>query len=75
VIFAGTNAYLDDLPVELCRTFEAELYRFADNAHPEILNEIREKKVLSDELKGKIHDAMKEFKQKFVADHVKTEKK
>jgi F-type H+-transporting ATPase subunit alpha len=75
VIFAGTSAYLDDLPVELCRTFEAELYRFADNAHPEILNEIREKKVLSDELKGKMHDALKEFKQKFVADHVKTEKK
>jgi F-type H+-transporting ATPase subunit alpha len=75
VIFAGTNAYLDDLPVELCRTFEAELYRFADNAHPEILNEIREKKVLSDELKGKMHDALKEFKQKFVAEHVKTEKK
>jgi len=75
VIFAGTNAYLDDLPVDLCRTFEAELYRFADNAHPEILNEIREKKVLSDELKGKMHDALKEFKRKFVADHVKTEKK
>jgi F-type H+-transporting ATPase subunit alpha len=75
VIFAGTNAYLDDLPVELCRTFEAELYRFADNAHPEILNEIREKKALSDELKGKINDALREFKKKFVAEHAKTEKK
>jgi len=74
VIFAGTNAYLDDLPVELCRTFEAELYGFVDNAHPEILNEIREKKVLSDELKNAIHAMLKEFKQKFVAEHVKAAK-
>ena len=72
VIFAGTNAYLDDLPVELCRPFEAELYPFFDNSHPDIANEIREKKVLSDELKKKMHDAMKEFKERFVAEHVKT---
>jgi len=74
VIFAGTNAYLDDLPVELCRVFEAELYRFVDNSHPDILAEIRDKKVLSDDLKKSIHDVLKEFKQRFVAEHVKTEK-
>ena len=33
IIFAGTNGYLDDLPVEQCRKFEEELYRFVDNAH------------------------------------------
>ena len=32
IIFAGTKGYLDDLPVEQCRKFEAELYRFAENA-------------------------------------------
>ncbi|MGD0579061.1 MAG: F0F1 ATP synthase subunit alpha, partial [Bryobacteraceae bacterium] len=32
IIYAGTNGHLDDLPVELCRTFEGELYRFLDNA-------------------------------------------
>jgi len=74
VIFAGTGAYLDDLPVEVCRLFEAELYRFVENGHPEILNEIREKKVLSDELKAKMHGALKEFKERFVAEHVKTAK-
>jgi len=74
VIFAGTNAYLDDLAVELCRPFEVELYRFVENAHPEILNEIREKKVLSDDLKNALHAALKEFKERFVAEHVKTAK-
>ena len=33
IIFAGTNGYLDDLPVEQCRKFEDELYRFVENAH------------------------------------------
>ena len=34
IIFAGTQGYLDDLPVEQCRKFEDELYRFIENAHP-----------------------------------------
>jgi F-type H+-transporting ATPase subunit alpha len=74
VIFAGTNAYLDDLPVELCRPFEAELYRFVENGHPEILSEIREKKIISDELRKAMHDMLKEFKRGFVAEHVKAAK-
>src|SRR5205807_9890497 len=32
IIFAGTQGYLDDLPVDQCRKFEAELYRFMDNS-------------------------------------------
>ena len=33
IIFAGTQGYLDDIPVEECRNFEDGLYRFIDNAH------------------------------------------
>ena len=70
IIYAGTNAFLDDLAVELCRPFEAELYRYVDNGHPDLLTEIREKKVLSDDLKGRIDAVMQEFKKQFVAAHV-----
>src|SRR5947199_574677 len=45
IIFAGTKGYLDDLPVERCRKFEEELYRFIDNAHRGGWDEIRTKKV------------------------------
>src|SRR5437763_1803130 len=31
IIYAGTKGYLDDLPVEQCRRFEEELYRFVGN--------------------------------------------
>jgi F-type H+-transporting ATPase subunit alpha len=68
IIFAGTQGYLDDLPVEQCRKFEDELYRFIDNAHPGLWEEIRTKKALDDELRGKLKAAVEEFKARFVAD-------
>ena len=40
IICAGTKGYLDDIPVELCRKFEAELYRFTENAHRAVMDEI-----------------------------------
>src|SRR5271165_1811238 len=46
IIWAGTKGYLDDLAVDVCRKFEAELYRFVENAHRPVLDEIRTKKVL-----------------------------
>ena len=68
IIFAATNGYLDDLPVELCRKFEDELYRFVDNAHPGVLNQIREKKAIDDATKAELTKVMKEFKQRFGSD-------
>jgi F-type H+-transporting ATPase subunit alpha len=44
IIFAGTNAYLDDLEVEQCRKFESELYRFVENAHPKLLSDLRKRR-------------------------------
>jgi F-type H+/Na+-transporting ATPase subunit alpha len=66
IIFAGTNGYLDDLPVESCRKFEEELYRFVENSQAGILKDIREKKILDDDLRARIHAALKEFKARFV---------
>lgn len=69
ILFAGINGYLDDLPVESCRAFEEELYRFADNAHGPLLQEIREKKTLDDQLRDKINAVLKELKERFTAEH------
>ncbi len=68
IIFTGTQGFLDDLPVEQCRKFEEELYRFIDNAHRDIWTEIREKKALDDTLRTKIKAAIQEFKTRFVAE-------
>jgi F-type H+-transporting ATPase subunit alpha len=69
ILFAGTNGYLDDLPVEQCRPFEDELYRFLDNAYPGVLAELREKKRIDDELRARMHAVLKEFKERFVSEH------
>jgi F-type H+-transporting ATPase subunit alpha len=69
VIYAGTRGFLDDLPVEQCRKFEDGLYQFVDNAHSGIWQEIRTKKALDDGLRGKIEAAIKEFKERFVAEN------
>ena len=69
IIFAGTNAFLDDLPVEMCRTFESELYRYVDNAHQPLLAKMREKLSLDDALKTEITQMMTEFKRRFVSEH------
>jgi F-type H+-transporting ATPase subunit alpha len=68
IIFAGTNGVLDDLPVESIRKFEAELYRFVENAHPAILKDLREKKTIDDDLKARINAALKEHKDRFVSE-------
>jgi F-type H+-transporting ATPase subunit alpha len=69
IIYAGTNGMLDDLPVEHIRPFEAELHRFMDSTHGAVLQQIREKKTIDDELKTKINGILKEFKDRFVAQH------
>jgi F-type H+-transporting ATPase subunit alpha len=68
ILFAGTQGYLDDIPVEDCRRFEREIYAFADNTQRGLLSEIREKKILDDDLRGRLHAVVKEFKERFLAE-------
>jgi F-type H+-transporting ATPase subunit alpha len=67
IIYAGTNGFLDDLPVDQVRDFEAELYKYVDATNPGVLRAIMEKKVLDDALKGQLQDVIKQAKQQFVA--------
>jgi F-type H+-transporting ATPase subunit alpha len=65
ILFAGSNGYLDDIPVEDVRRFEAELYQYLDNSKPEILSGIREKKQIDDNIKSQLHEALKHVKGEF----------
>ncbi len=67
VIFAGTQGYLDDIPVEHVKAFEEGFLRFLKAERPELRQEIREKKELTDELKQKMIDAITTFKKSFRA--------
>jgi len=65
IIFAATTGLLDDLAVEDCRSFETELYKFLENSRPAILQAIREKKALDDQLRKDLTDAVNELKKRF----------
>jgi F-type H+-transporting ATPase subunit alpha len=68
IIFAGTNGFFDDLPVDQVRDFEAELYRFVDATNPGLLRTIMEKKVLDDALKAELSKTIKQSKEAFVTE-------
>ena len=68
IIYAATQGFIDDLPVELCRAFETGLYSHIDNSKPTIWSAIKEKKVLDDALKSDLNAVIKDFKQRFVAE-------
>jgi len=67
VIFAANNGYVDDYPVNVLARYEAELLSFFDARKPEILRELREKKAIDDDLRGRIVAALDEFKKEFAA--------
>jgi F-type H+-transporting ATPase subunit alpha len=64
-LFAGTNGFLDDIPVDRCRAFEASIYRYLDSARPDLERKIWEKKELNDELRADIKAALTEAKKRF----------
>ncbi len=67
VIFAVTNGYLDHLPVNRIKPWELGFHRFMDEHQPEVLKDLREKKVLTDELKDRVIKGIEAYNQDFAA--------
>ena len=65
IIYAGTNGYLDDLPVAAIRKFETEFYRYIDNQHTDIAIEIEASRQLSGELAARLNGVIAVFKKDF----------
>jgi len=61
IIYAGTRGFLDKYPIDVLQRYESELFDFVEKKYPEILTEIKEQKIISDELDAKIKKAMEEF--------------
>ena len=65
IIYAATNGYVDQLPENTVRRYEAELYRFIDNRHPEVFETLRAKRQFDDEVRGTVNKVLDEFKGVF----------
>jgi len=68
IIYAVTNGYLDDVEVANIRKWEADFIAFLASAHPAVLDGIRTKKALDDDLTGKLKAAIAAFKPLFKVD-------
>jgi F-type H+-transporting ATPase subunit alpha len=65
IIFAGTKGYLDSLPVEKCLPYEKEVIAYLEAKHPQILTDIREKKILDADLEARLRKALDQFTKVF----------
>ena len=65
VLFAGSRGYMDDISEESVRKFEKEFLDFMKNSKPDILDEIKQKKDMDQELESKLASAAEEFKKGF----------
>ena len=67
VVYAATNGVLDQLPVASLQRYEKELLAFAEAKHPAVLTSLREKKELTDDVKGKVDACLAAFAKVFQA--------
>jgi F-type H+-transporting ATPase subunit alpha len=65
IIFAATNGYVDDLPVEQVRPFEAALIPFLRDRYGDVIHGINSSRELSPETEQKLKQGIEEFKGRF----------
>lgn len=63
-LWVATHKILKDIPLKEVKRFQMDMLEFFDKNHPEIRDEINEKKTLSEELGTKILEAAEEFKNR-----------
>jgi F-type H+-transporting ATPase subunit alpha len=61
-IYAAGQGYMDDVAVADILDFEAALHEFFRRSHPDLLQEIREKGEMTDDLADKVKGAIEAFK-------------
>jgi F-type H+-transporting ATPase subunit alpha len=67
IIYAGTNGFVDDLPLSALKKYEQELNSFIESKHPDVFADILKKRELDGDLRAKLNKALEEFKGVFKA--------
>jgi F-type H+-transporting ATPase subunit alpha len=71
VIYAGTNGFIDSLPIEAIGRYERELFAFVDARHPQLWEEMRSKGNSGkeyDALAARMKAVLQEFGKEFAVD-------
>jgi F-type H+-transporting ATPase subunit alpha len=62
IIYAVTNGFVDDYPVEKVKDYEKELYVFLETKYKNILEAIKKTKEINDDLADKVRKALQELR-------------
>ncbi|NQW30771.1 MAG: F0F1 ATP synthase subunit alpha [Ignavibacteria bacterium] len=66
-IYAATNGYMDELPLDDVRRYESELIEFIRSGHSDIVSDLAEKKALTDDLNQKLKSVVSSFTERFAS--------
>ncbi|HKL49018.1 MAG TPA: F0F1 ATP synthase subunit alpha [Desulfuromonadales bacterium] len=67
IIYAANNGYIDEYEVGDIQRYEQELQAFLESRHQELLNDLRDKKKIDEDLEERIKSVLEEFKGQFAA--------
>jgi F-type H+/Na+-transporting ATPase subunit alpha len=68
ILYAAVNNFLTDIPVSKIRVFEKSFLEYMDTHKEEVGKAILDKKVLTDDVKNALSEAIKEFKKVFLSE-------
>jgi F-type H+-transporting ATPase subunit alpha len=64
-LYSGTKGYMDDIPKEKVKDYESKLIEYVKKNHEYILDEISEKKEITNEIEDNLKKILEEFKGKY----------
>ena len=67
VIYAGTNGYLDQVPLNRVREWQDKFLEFIDQRHPTVRSRILETKAVDSDVEAELKSAAQEFNEKAFA--------
>jgi len=67
MIFAGTNGFLDTVPVKSLNQFEKELFAYIEKNKPDLMSDLTTKKAIDADVKSKLESVLKTFSSQFKA--------
>ncbi|OGR19521.1 MAG: F0F1 ATP synthase subunit alpha [Desulfobacterales bacterium GWB2_56_26] len=67
IIYAGSNGFLDKLPVNTLADYESELYNYIESNEPTIFTDLVKEKMFTDPIKEKLNKVLTSFGDTFKA--------
>jgi F-type H+/Na+-transporting ATPase subunit alpha len=65
ILYAGTHGFLDKFPIDVVAKYEAGLFAFIEERHPQVFAQLKEKQAIDDELDKLMTDALTAYGEEF----------